>query len=89
MGNKIGLGYHARSKKRGNKSRICLMCNEEFDSKGPYNRRCVKCDKKMGRDEYMFTPEVYQNCENGKRVMRKNADSNNDHDDYAKAREEV
>ena len=29
------------------KKRSCLMCNNMFNSKGPYNRRCPLCEKSI------------------------------------------
>ena len=33
------------TKKTALKKRTCLMCNKLFNSKGPFNRRCPRCNR--------------------------------------------
>ncbi len=40
------------------KKRSCLMCGKIFDSKGVFNRRCLKCKKSKKADP--FEPTVYK-----------------------------
>lgn len=44
-GIKDRLSIKSSEKKPELKKRTCLMCNKLFNSKGPFNRRCPRCNR--------------------------------------------
>ncbi len=50
------------------KKRSCLMCGSLFNSKGPHNRRCNKCDRllKLKRKDGLKDIRVFKYMANGK-----------------------
>lgn len=44
------------------KKRSCLMCGKMFDSNGPFNRRCPKCNRlvELGKGSGVSMPHVYK-----------------------------
>ena len=65
-GSRSSCGCQTRSHKQtiyrpAPAERTCLMCGEKFVSRGPHNRRCVLCEKKLEGDvQAYYMPPVHK-----------------------------